>query len=115
MRWLHLTVIVLFAAAILIFAVQNLQVVTTSFLGVSIRTPLAVLVALSSCWALSPAVPCWPCCADPTRERGKGRRSPRSVSIRPCPKRPNIQPLRRSPMDVTLNFARSSQTIGTPF
>ena len=47
MRWLHLTVIVLFAAAILIFAVQNLQVVTTSFLGVSIRTPLAVLVALS--------------------------------------------------------------------
>ena len=50
MRWLHLTVIVLFAAAILIFAVQNLQVVTTSFLGVSIRTPLAVLVALSSCW-----------------------------------------------------------------
>ena len=47
MRWLHLTVIVLFAAAILIFAVQNLQVVTTSFLGVSISTPLAVLVALS--------------------------------------------------------------------
>ena len=47
MRWLHLTVIVLFVAAILIFAVQNLQVVTTSFLGVSIRTPLAVLVALS--------------------------------------------------------------------
>ena len=47
MRWLHLTLIVLFAAAILIFAVQNRQVVTTSFLGVSIRTPLAVLVALS--------------------------------------------------------------------
>jgi uncharacterized integral membrane protein len=47
MRWLYLTVITLFAAAIIIFAVQNLQIVTTSFLGVSVRTPLAFLVALS--------------------------------------------------------------------
>jgi uncharacterized integral membrane protein len=47
MRWLHMTVITLFAAATIIFAVQNLQIVTTSFLGINARTPLAFLVALS--------------------------------------------------------------------
>jgi putative membrane protein len=46
MRWIHLAVIVVFAAAILIFAVQNLQTVTASFLGFSLRAPLAVLVAV---------------------------------------------------------------------
>jgi lipopolysaccharide assembly protein A len=47
MRWLHLAVIVIFAAATLVFAAQNLQIVTTSFLGISARTPLALLIALS--------------------------------------------------------------------
>jgi lipopolysaccharide assembly protein A len=47
MRWLHITVITLFAAVMIIFAVQNLQIVTTSFLGISIRTPLALLVVVS--------------------------------------------------------------------
>jgi uncharacterized integral membrane protein len=47
MRWLHVTVITLFAAATIIFAVQNLQIVTTSFLGISARTPLAIVVVVS--------------------------------------------------------------------
>ena len=33
MRWFHLVVIALFVAAVGLFAVQNLQLVTMSFLG----------------------------------------------------------------------------------
>ena len=46
MRWLHVTVITLFAAATIIFALQNLQIVTMSFLGFSVRAPLAILAAV---------------------------------------------------------------------
>jgi uncharacterized integral membrane protein len=61
MRWIHLAVIVLFAAAIVIFAFQNFAIVTMSFLGFSARAPLALLVAIAyllgmatggSLWAL---------------------------------------------------------------
>lgn len=61
MRWLHLAVVVIFAAATLIFIAQNLELVTMSFLGFSARTPLAVSAALAyilgmatggSLWAL---------------------------------------------------------------
>ncbi len=61
MRWVHLTVIVLFAIATVFFAIQNLELVTMSFLGFSARVPLAVLVAIvyvvgmvtgGSLWAL---------------------------------------------------------------
>jgi uncharacterized integral membrane protein len=47
MRWLYLTIVVVFAAATIIFALQNLDTVTTSFLGLSIRAPLALLVAVT--------------------------------------------------------------------
>src|SRR5215831_9587820 len=43
MRWLHTTVIGVFVAAVVIFAVQNLHLVTMSFLGFSARVPLALL------------------------------------------------------------------------
>jgi uncharacterized integral membrane protein len=43
MRWIHLTVICVFAAAVIIFAAQNLHAVTMSFLGLSARVPLALL------------------------------------------------------------------------
>ena len=46
MRWLYLTVIVLFAAATVIFGIQNLELVTMSFLGFSVRAPLAILAAI---------------------------------------------------------------------
>jgi lipopolysaccharide assembly protein A len=44
MRWVHLTIIIVFAAATLIFALQNLKSVTVSFLEVNIGAPLAVVV-----------------------------------------------------------------------
>jgi uncharacterized integral membrane protein len=46
MRWLYLTLIVLFVLAMIIFAVQNLEQVTMSFLGFRARAPLAVLSAI---------------------------------------------------------------------
>jgi putative membrane protein len=46
MRWVHITVIVLIALAILVFALQNLETVTMSFLGVSVRTRLAVFTVV---------------------------------------------------------------------
>jgi uncharacterized integral membrane protein len=42
MRWIHLTVIVLFALAMLLFALQNMQTVTLSFLTFSVSLPLAI-------------------------------------------------------------------------
>jgi putative membrane protein len=61
MRWFNTIVIVTLAAAMLIFAFQNLQSVTVSFLGFSISAPLAVLAIIiyllgmatgGSAWAL---------------------------------------------------------------
>jgi len=45
MRWVYLTLIILLAAATLIFIIQNRDLVTMSFLGFSIRAPLAILIA----------------------------------------------------------------------
>jgi putative membrane protein len=44
MRWFYLSVIVLLCAAIVLFAAQNMQMTTTSLLGLSIQMPLAFLV-----------------------------------------------------------------------
>ena len=61
MRWLHIAVVIIFAVAVLLLLVQNLEVVTVSFLGFSARAPLALLVAIvyvlgmatgSSLWSL---------------------------------------------------------------
>ena len=46
MRWVYLTIVVVFVAAILIFGFQNLGVVMMSFLGFSVRAPLAILAAV---------------------------------------------------------------------
>ena len=46
MRWIHLTVIGVFVAATILFGIQNLQVVTISFLGFGVRAPLAILAAV---------------------------------------------------------------------
>jgi uncharacterized integral membrane protein len=47
MRWIYLAVIILFVAATIIFALQNFEAVTMSFLGSSARVPLALLVAVA--------------------------------------------------------------------
>ena len=61
MRWFHLALIAVLAAATLIFALQNLQSVTVAFLSFRLSAPLAVLVAVvyvlgmltgGSLWAL---------------------------------------------------------------
>ena len=61
MRWLHTAVIMSIATATLVFAVQNLQSVTVSFLNLKVSAPLAILFALvyvlgmvkgGSAWAL---------------------------------------------------------------
>jgi uncharacterized integral membrane protein len=61
MRWVHMTIVVVLAAATLIFAIQNLQSVTVAFLGLRLGAPLAVLIAVvyvlgmatgGSLWAL---------------------------------------------------------------
>jgi lipopolysaccharide assembly protein A len=43
MRWIYFVAITLFALATLIFAIQNFDVVTMSFLSFRVRAPLAVL------------------------------------------------------------------------
>ena len=40
-----MAVVCVFAAAVVVFALQNLQLVTMSFLGFSARVPLAILAA----------------------------------------------------------------------
>jgi uncharacterized integral membrane protein len=45
MRWVHTAIVVLFAAATLIFLVQNREIVSIDFLGFSVRAPLAVVAA----------------------------------------------------------------------
>ncbi len=45
MRWVHTAIVVLFAAATLIFLVQSREIVSMDFLGFSIRAPLALIAA----------------------------------------------------------------------
>lgn len=45
MRWVYLIVIIFLVAATLLFVLQNRDIVTISFLGFSVRAPLAILVA----------------------------------------------------------------------
>ena len=47
MRWIYLAVIILFAAATVAFALQNIEIVTMTFLGFNARVPLALLVAVA--------------------------------------------------------------------
>jgi lipopolysaccharide assembly protein A len=46
MRWIYLAVIILVAVATIIFALQNLEIVTMSFLGFNAHLLLALLVGV---------------------------------------------------------------------
>jgi uncharacterized integral membrane protein len=46
MRWVHIAVVAALLAATFIFAIQNFQSVTVSFLNLRINAPLAVLVVV---------------------------------------------------------------------
>ena len=45
MRWIQIAIVVVFAAATLIFLIQNREIVSMDFLGFSVRAPLAVIAA----------------------------------------------------------------------
>jgi putative membrane protein len=47
MRWIHFGIIILFAVATIIFALQNFEIVTISLLGLNPRVPLALVVAIA--------------------------------------------------------------------
>jgi lipopolysaccharide assembly protein A len=47
MRWIYLAVIILFAAAVIVFALQNFEIVTMSYLGFNARVPLALSVTVA--------------------------------------------------------------------
>jgi lipopolysaccharide assembly protein A len=44
MRWLYLAIVCILAAAILVFALQNMEIVSLDFFWFGVRTPLAFLV-----------------------------------------------------------------------
>jgi uncharacterized integral membrane protein len=46
MRWVYLIIVVVFVAAIVIFGIQNREMVTISFLGFSLRAPLSILAVI---------------------------------------------------------------------
>ena len=46
MRWLYIGVVAIFALVMLIFAIQNLELATMSFLGFNARIPLALLAVI---------------------------------------------------------------------
>jgi uncharacterized integral membrane protein len=46
-RWIYLALIILFAVATIIFALQNLEAATMSFLGFKVRAPLALLTIVA--------------------------------------------------------------------
>jgi lipopolysaccharide assembly protein A len=46
MRWIYLAIVIVFLLAIVIFVVQNRELVTMSFLGFGVRAPLAVMAAV---------------------------------------------------------------------
>jgi len=61
MRWLYLTIVCLLGVATLVFAFENMEIVSMNFLWFSMRLPLAFLVVViyvvgmvtgSSLWAL---------------------------------------------------------------
>jgi uncharacterized integral membrane protein len=45
MRWIHLTIVVLFIAVMIVFVIQNSEAITMAFFGFSIRAPLALVAA----------------------------------------------------------------------
>jgi uncharacterized integral membrane protein len=46
MRWIYIAIVVLFGAALVIFAAQNLEAVTMNFLGFGVRAPLALIAVI---------------------------------------------------------------------
>jgi lipopolysaccharide assembly protein A len=72
MRWIYLAIIILFAAATIIFALQNFEIVTVSLFGFDARVPLALLVAIAYLLGAATGGSCSRCCGDRTKVQGAG-------------------------------------------
>ena len=46
MRWIHMAIVALFVVLIVVFAVENFQIVTMSFFGWSASVPMVLQVAI---------------------------------------------------------------------
>jgi len=46
MRWIHLGIVVLFATIMLVFGLQNREIITMDFLGFSVRAPHALMAVV---------------------------------------------------------------------
>jgi lipopolysaccharide assembly protein A len=46
MRWIYLLIVIVFVAAIVIFGIQNREMVTIAFLDFGLRAPLAILAVI---------------------------------------------------------------------
>jgi lipopolysaccharide assembly protein A len=71
MRWFYLAVIVLVAVATLIFALQNFEIVTMSFLRFEVRAPLAVVTIVVYVLGAATGGAYWRYCGDPTTSHGR--------------------------------------------
>ena len=90
MRWIYLAVIILFAAATFVFALQNFEIVTMSFSASMPACRSRCWSPSPTCWARRRAAACSHCCADPMRGReaslalpedgGSTARSPRGFA-----------------------------------
>ncbi len=46
MRWIHTAIVALFAVLIIVFAVENFQIITMTFLGFSLTVPMVLQVVI---------------------------------------------------------------------
>ena len=75
MRWFYIVVIVLIAAATLLFCVQNRDFATMSFLQFSIRAPLAILALVVYVLGAVTGAAYTRCCANRSGARSAMTRS----------------------------------------
>jgi lipopolysaccharide assembly protein A len=47
MRWVYFAIVVVFVAVVLVFVLQNTDIVSMSFLGLALSAPLALIVLVA--------------------------------------------------------------------
>jgi putative membrane protein len=67
LRWLYLTIVIVFVAALIVFVFQNTQSVDISFLTLSVTLPLAMLVCVVYVLGALSGGSRTPCCGDGRR------------------------------------------------
>jgi putative membrane protein len=75
MRWLHILLVALFVVGTFVFLIQNLEIVTLSFLGFGARTRLGFLVVIFYLLGMVTGGSLSRCCAAPSRNQDSTRSS----------------------------------------